>query len=200
MSLIYLYLKDMLLYILMATPLYILLRIVYLKIKKSKIYLSRELLLAICFLYLVGFFSQTVLPPGHYGLENGKLYIDPIISGKYFNIIPFKTLQNFTIGTNNEIGDWEKVSILNLMANILLFVPIGFTLPLLRSTAIKLRQVIVAGIILSVTIEFAQFFLGRRADIDDLILNVLGIIVGYAILKIVEKSHFISSKILRFSS
>lgn len=197
MGLISLYINDMLRYVLVAAPLYILLRIAYLKTRRATTSLWREVLFALCFLYIVGFFSQTLLPPGHYGFENGRFYADTIISGRYFNLTPLKTLRDYVFGTNDQVGDWDKVSRLNLMANVLLFVPIGFLLPLLRSKTTKLRQIILMGIALSFAIETSQFFLGRRADIDDLILNVLGISAGYVVLRMVIRLRSIGSKPIR---
>ena len=34
------------------------------------------------------------------------------------------------------------------------------------------------------SVEFFQFFIGRSADIDDVITNLLGAVIGYAIFKV----------------
>ena len=72
----------------------------------------------------------------------------------------------------------------NLVGNLLAFVPLGLLLPIaFRRLAWPL--VIVAGLLLSVAIETTQYMLSinlghgyRAADIDDVIVNVAGTVVG----------------------
>lgn len=48
-----------------------------------------------------------------------------------------------------------------------------------------------AGAAISALIEFIQLFIGRSSDIDDAILNTLGVMLGYCVLRLYKK---ISSK------
>lgn len=68
------------------------------------------------------------------------------------------------------------------MLNILLFVPLGFLLPLLfpRRAGALWRSALIA---LSVTLaaETIQYFIGRSADITDVIANFAGGVAGYAL-------------------
>ena len=101
------------------------------------------------------------------------------------NIIPFKTIEGFldriansTINTN--------IVVTNLFANLLMFIPMGMALSVLfKKYFDKLWKLTVFSIILVLFIEIIQFltFTGS-ADIDDLILNVIGTIIGYGIIKI----------------
>ena len=66
-----------------------------------------------------------------------------------------------------------------LLGNTLLFMPWGFFLPLLWR---RFRRILpVAGMCLLLTcfIEGTQLFIGRTGDVDDLILNLCGVILGY---------------------
>ena len=65
-----------------------------------------------------------------------------------------------------------------LLGNTLLFLPWGFFLPLLWPTFRRFLPI--AGMCLGLTclIEFIQLFIGRTVDVDDLILNFLGSIIG----------------------
>ena len=83
----------------------------------------------------------------------------------------------------------------SLVGNVLAFVPLGLLLPL-GVRRIPWPLVILAGAALSAAIELTQYTLStnlgygyRRADIDDVIVNVAGTVVGlalYAALKLAE--------------
>jgi glycopeptide antibiotics resistance protein len=75
-----------------------------------------------------------------------------------------------------------------LVGNLLAFVPLGLLLPA-ASRRIAWPLVILAGLALSVAIELTQYgaslYVGhgyRAADIDDVIVNVAGTIIGLALL------------------
>lgn len=40
-----------------------------------------------------------------------------------------------------------------------------------------------AGIMISTTVEIFQYFIGRSSDIDDIILNTVGVCIGFLIYK-----------------
>jgi len=65
--------------------------------------------------------------------------------------------------------------------NILLFVPLGFLLCLIWQDYENMLRTLLAGLFFSLLIEGAQLFNGRYSDIDDLIMNVAGAAVGYAL-------------------
>lgn len=67
-----------------------------------------------------------------------------------------------------------------LAGNIAMFMPLGFVPGLLwrRWTWWK---TLLAGFCTSAFIEFVQFFIGRSTDIDDVILNTTGAVLGYAL-------------------
>ncbi|WP_420488189.1 VanZ family protein [Gottfriedia acidiceleris] len=84
-----------------------------------------------------------------------------------------------------------------MAGNVLLFIPLGFALPILLFKLTN-RKTIVIGFTLSLAIELIQatsgLFLGynyRSCDIDDLILNTIGTIIGLAIYK-VSSRYFIN--------
>lgn len=63
--------------------------------------------------------------------------------------------------------------------NVFLFVPLGFFLPVLRSKYRRFFPVLTFGFLMSAMIEFFQIFTFRATDINDLITNSLGTILGY---------------------
>ena len=100
-----------------------------------------------------------------------------------------KTKKGYVIKGNFKINDIEDTYtgplIKQVIGNILLFVPLGYFV----SHYCKLRSVIgitIVSLLSSATIEITQHFIGRSVDIDDVILNVLGGIVGYLLYKITK--------------
>lgn len=98
--------------------------------------------------------------------------------GVNHNFIPFKA---FVDAIN--FGDLT-IAIKQIGGNILLFMPLGFAIPILFPI-IKKGKVILIGFTVSLTIELIQavagFFLGynyRSFDVDDLIMNTLGTVIG----------------------
>ena len=65
-----------------------------------------------------------------------------------------------------------------MLANIGIFAPVGFFTALLWRKP-RWWKSLLAGFGSSASIEFIQFFIGRSTDIDDLILNTVGALVGY---------------------
>lgn len=88
----------------------------------------------------------------------------------------------------------------NLSRYILFFIlglyllPLGLLLPILWKNLRKLKSCFPIGLITSLSIEVLQLienilFLGHRSvDIDDIIFNVFGIIIGYCLFKIIYNS------------
>ena len=79
-----------------------------------------------------------------------------------------------------------------LVGNVLAFVPLGLLLPL-AFRRIPWLLVIVVGALLSAAVELTQYALStnlgygyRRADIDDVIVNVFGTIAGLAIFGVIQ--------------
>lgn len=139
-------------------PAFILLRITLLREKKHTEQL-RYLLFA---LYLSAVFSATGIP------TLTSWTIDP-----HFNLIPFI-----------DAADSPLNYIKNSLLNILLFVPLGFFLPLLWKEFQALRHTVICGFCLSLGIEILQIFTFRLTDIDDLITNTLGALLGFFIARL----------------
>ena len=78
---------------------------------------------------------------------------------------------------------WEQFSGTlwrNLILNILLFVPLGFLLPLGIGWFRKCYRTYLAGLVLTLGIEGLQFLLGRGVcEMDDVLNNTLGAMIGY---------------------
>lgn len=89
------------------------------------------------------------------------------------NLVPLRG-----IGIILRQGD-IRYQLLNIIGNIVMFVPFGFFLPLLWDKARRFFIVAAGGLTLSLLIECLQFFISRGTDIDDLLLNTAGTMLGY---------------------
>lgn len=65
--------------------------------------------------------------------------------------------------------------------NTVLFVPVGFMLPLLWKPFNKIYLTLIYGSVFSLLIEVAQMFNIRVTDISDWVLNTVGTVIGYLI-------------------
>ena len=89
-----------------------------------------------------------------------------------FNLVP--TVFKLITGELT-IGRWVMKM---LIYNFFMFVPFGFFLPFV-SEKINNRSIWKVAVIVPIIVEVIQPVVGRSFDVDDLILNFAGIIVGY---------------------
>lgn len=70
----------------------------------------------------------------------------------------------------------------NVAGNTAMFIPSGIILPVVYKKLNSFWKVIAVGALISLCIELLQLpFASRASDIDDLLLNTLGVAVGYGI-------------------
>lgn len=67
----------------------------------------------------------------------------------------------------------------NTILNVLLFIPLGFFLPILWKKYESKRNTIIFGLGTTLTIEICQMLTFRATDINDVITNVAGTIIGW---------------------
>lgn len=87
------------------------------------------------------------------------------------NLIPGWTVSQQLTNPRHPLG------VGNVVGNVAMFVPLGWLLALV----IRRRRILIAAIVgfgLSALIEVVQWFTGRISDIDDLILNGSGAVLG----------------------
>ena len=112
----------------------------------------------------------------------------PIVSSSYrYNLVPLKEIKRFLCNTDT-LG-WEPV-ILNIAGNVIAFIPFGYFLPRLFKYRIQFLKAVLVSFDLSLAIEIIQL-LSRVGsfDVDDLILNTLGGIIGYILCAIVWRER-----------
>lgn len=72
---------------------------------------------------------------------------------------------------------------IDTVLNIVLFVPLGFFLPLLYKKYSRISNIALTGFLFSLSIEIVQMFGRGSTDINDLITNTVGASLGYFIYK-----------------
>ncbi|HIR73952.1 TPA: VanZ family protein [Candidatus Ventrenecus avicola] len=86
------------------------------------------------------------------------------------NIVPFTEILRYEVGSTQFY--------VNVIGNILVFLPFGyFVSSYIKAT--KVSHILLVTLITSFTIEFVQHYIGRSFDIDDILLNVIGSIIGF---------------------
>lgn len=134
-------------------------------------------------LYVLLLVSVTILPINIINpslIEGESRFID------YFQLIPFRTIME-TIEVNGYLS-------IQFVGNIVLLLPLpvlmGYSVKNKTSAILFLKCALVSfGIeLIQIGIDFVLRYPSRRFDVDDIILNVIGILIGTMTFKII--SHF----------
>lgn len=78
----------------------------------------------------------------------------------------------------------QEIDIAGYFLNIVLFIPLGLLTPIIWKKMNKLSNVIGIGFFFTVLIEISQLLNNRSTDIDDVLLNILGGVVGFGLFKV----------------
>ena len=148
--------------ILISSVIAVSMRLVYLIKNKQKIILYREMLALIFIIYVLCLFY--VVTFGDVGWSNS-------------NFIPFKEMFRYSFGSN--------LFIKNVLGNIIMFVPYGFFVSYYLDLKKPLSAFLLV-LLVSTSIETTQLLIGRVFDIDDIILNIVGGMIGFAIYKLLD--------------
>ena len=99
-----------------------------------------------------------------------------------YNLIPFRSMSVQL----RRITQWWALK--NLLGNIVTFVPFGFLLPITYKKFNSAIRVLSIGFVSIVLIEIFQFFTKIGSfDVDDIILNMIGIACGYLIFWVINR-------------
>lgn len=143
--------------VLISTIIIVSFRVAYLWKNRSKFVLYQDLLM-LCFIIYVLCLFQVVT-------------FQDTVSWSSNNFIPFKEIFRYDFGS--------RLFVKNVLGNMILFLPFGFFI----SYYLKCEKAwlpIVLTLIASCSIETVQMIIGRVFDIDDILLNLLGGILGFA--------------------
>lgn len=134
--------------------------------KKNHIKISRGFVIGwqVFACLLIGIFTVTGTAQIREVIQgNGTIGLDKI------NLIPFRWGLE---GIRDYFG---------LTMNVVMFVPVGFLLPLLWEDCRKFLRTTLLGASFSIMIEISQLFNFRATDVEDVIMNTLGTMAGYGL-------------------
>ncbi|MGM9987627.1 MAG: VanZ family protein [Bacillaceae bacterium] len=98
----------------------------------------------------------------------------------FLNLKPFIWVnETYTMGFDKMIRQ--------LLLNILMFVPLGVLLPMIFKSLRSFWKLALCTLSITILIEVLQYFTGRSADIDDVIMNGLGGIIGYGVFVLLNR-------------
>ena len=139
-------------------------RICYLIKSKERIVIYKELSMLIFGIYILCLFQVVTFQDD--------------VSWATNNFIPFKEIMRYNITS--------RLFFKNVLGNMIMFFPFGFfTSYYLKSEKLTLPLFLI--LIASISIEVVQLLIGRVFDVDDIILNILGGLMGYAIYYILRR-------------
>lgn len=96
------------------------------------------------------------------------------------NLIPFAHIAEY---------DLKREALINIIGNVCLFIPTGIILPVLYRKLDSFWKVLLTGAGISFCIEMIQLLLPNSvSDIDDLLLNMTGVMIGYGIFLMIRKT------------
>lgn len=104
------------------------------------------------------------------------------------NFIPFKEILRYNFGS--------RLFIKNIIGNVVMFIPYGFFISYYGKSN-KWKNALLLVLIASTVIECTQLAIGRVFDVDDILLNVIGGMLGYLIYKLLNKIANILPKVFK---
>lgn len=143
-------------------------------IKNRKIDLKREAMLLLMYINLAVIIRFVFFPMETVNGKIQPLEFDPEAVVPFrINVIPIVHITRF---------ETRREMMLNLIGNTAMFIPSGIILPILYKRLNTFWKVTMTGFLISLSIEILQLpFASRGSDVDDLILNTLGVMIGYGI-------------------
>ena len=155
------------------TAVWLLLRVLV-WLRQGKIDWKREAVLLLMYLNLAVIIRFVFFPKTRVDGHVQPLFFDPAaVFPLRVNLVPFLHLFDY---------DSIRDIVWNVAGNAVMFLPSGIFLPLVYRRLDSFGKVLAAGAFLSLCIELLQLpFASRATDIDDVILNLLGIAAGYGI-------------------
>ncbi len=175
---------------LMSIPTYLIILVISAKRRVSS---KKHVIIFLTFVYCLAVISVTLfpLPVQKSVLERRR---SPDYPNPKHNFVPIVDLVKVA-----RLGNFRTVARV-FGGNILLFIPLGALLPVLNRRFNNLQSIFLSGVLGSVTVEGLQLLISlvlgfnyRTVDVDDIILNTSGAIIGYGFLRLLApaiEKHF----------
>lgn len=139
-------------------------RLTYIITNKTKFVLYKELLMLVFAIYILCLFQVVTFQ------DDMALYGN--------NFIPFHEIFRYEVTS--------RLFLKNVIGNMIMFFPFGFFISYYINPD-YIKPILFLTLIASVAIEVVQLLIGRVFDIDDILLNLVGGALGYAIYNFMRK-------------
>lgn len=128
--------------------------------------------------FLVGLLWISIILWAALLLKLAVLRAHPVALPASYNLVPLKSIAQYTRGYPRN----DTIRVINLYGNIGVFMPFGLITPVLRRKWSGFKTAFLVSAAFSLLLETLQFITGQGvADIDDLLLNVSGGLLGYGL-------------------
>lgn len=109
------------------------------------------------------------------------------------SLVPLRTIRGmlrYLLAHGKEQPQMGRILLINLAGNVAAFLPLGFLLPCLWAGLRRWWRTALLSAAVVAALEALQYVtcLGS-ADVDDLLLNLVGVSLGYAVFRILESLH-----------
>lgn len=138
---------------------------------------SREVVFLLFLLFCGGLAVLTLTPRW--------FHLPSILAGELTPIPAFFQLGNFNLTFFNTIYPVPAPRVI-LIGNIVMFIPLGFV-PVLLWKKCSIPKAILIGFLSVLFIECWQLLIGRTFDVDDFLLNLIGIAIGALLCRILQR-------------
>ncbi len=121
----------------------------------------------------------------------GQRFDGGMTARENWNLIPLKTLKLYAqIILRSANADLVRHAFINLAGNVVMFLPLGFFLPAIWKNQRNFFLCLFTVALIIIVIEAVQYatMLGS-CDIDDLLLNLPGSILGYGFQRLLWRSR-----------
>ena len=148
-------------------------------IKKKHIDWKREVVLLLMYINLAVIIRFVFFPMSKLDGQVQPLIFDIATAFPFrVNLFPLVNLFDY---------DNKRDLLLNVIGNVAMFIPSGIVLPIIYKRLDSFVKVILVGGSISLCIEIFQLpFSVRASDVDDLILNTVGVTIGYGIYALIR--------------
>lgn len=142
---------------------------------------SRLLFLTYCALMLWLLFGQR--------MEGESLRISFGNTRENVNFVPFETVRLYVrLLRNGASKQLLRHAVINLVGNVVMFVPLGWLLPVVWEKLRAFFKTLLLSAFLICTVEAVQYFTALGScDVDDLILNLVGVTFGYGLWRLTRR-------------
>ena len=174
---------------------------------------SSSILLPLFLIFLVYLLVSTFFKRNYYGMGQFTLVLSfaiYLLSMLHLVIFPIEV----NLGEYRNLTPWYKaanfipiltIDVKTFVLNVIMLVPLGMYLPFLSRKIQSIKQAARLGFYVSLSFELTQLVIrillgsGRSTDINDLIANTLGAVIGFLLIRQVLKLSLAQSVFHKFN-